>query len=87
MFFERSIDDSEEYARAQEDAEEIKDEVERHCETCYICGDKILPRHTAVTLDEIHFAHDWHVLEASGRDLAIDEGADPDLVDRYMDMD
>lgn len=71
---------------AQEQMEADEEEVESYCCECFICHHKILPRETAVTYDggDTWF-HDSHLEEASGEELAIDNGCDYDTMSRYME--
>lgn len=75
------------YEDAVASAEEIENHIYYHLETCCKCGKKILPRETALTIDEQHYFHESHLGETTGKDLAIGNGADPEIMDDAMDMD
>lgn len=78
---------NEDYARGQEEAEVIKDEVESYCCKCAFCHQLILPHDTAVTFNNGDtWYHDWHLGERDGDDLAVENGADPETVAQYKEI-
>lgn len=80
----RYLDDC---AEAQESQEATDNEVYSYCETCFYCSKKILPRDTALTFNG---GRTWfcesHLEERSGEELAIDNGCDPDVMHRYLEV-
>lgn len=74
------------YTESSESAERMDDHIYYHCERCCQCGEKILPRDVALTLDDKHYFHEYHLGETTGKDLAIENGADPDVMDRWLEI-
>lgn len=74
------------YTEAVESTEQIENHIYYHCKRCFVCGEKIMPRDKALTLDGEHYFHDSHPDETTGEELALEDGADPDVMDQWLDM-